>query len=238
MNRRIARPLVPAIAAALVALLLTLPGQPATAQPERADGAAAATSHAGHHTHLLPFVTRKELELRNEMRRLWEDHVVWTRMAIVSFAADLPDFDHAAQRLLRNQDDIGDAIAPYYGRSAGDQLTALLREHILIAVDVLVAAKAGDEAALADALAEWDRNAVDIATFLHNANPRNWPQAEMEAMMREHLDLTTQEAVARLTGDFDADIAAYDAIHAQALEMADMLSIGIVRQFPLRFLPG
>jgi hypothetical protein len=54
-------------------------------------------------------------------------------------------------------------------------------------------------------------------------------------MMREHLKLTTNEAVARLTGDWAADVAAYDAIHRQGLHMADMLSSGLVKQFPRRF---
>jgi hypothetical protein len=57
----------------------------------------------------------------------------------------------------------------------------------------------------------------------------------MKAMMREHLKLTTDEAVARLQGNWAADVAAYDAIHRQALHMADMLSSGIVKQFPRRF---
>jgi hypothetical protein len=54
-------------------------------------------------------------------------------------------------------------------------------------------------------------------------------------MMREHLDLTLQEASARLNGDWAADIAAYDQIHLQALHMADMLSDGIVSHFPKSF---
>lgn len=240
MNRRFTRPWIPALAAAAIAATLFVPpGQPATAQ-EQASGqpavAAGPTAHeaAGRGAVIFP----RELEFRSEMRRLWEDHIVWTRMAIVSFAADLPDFSATAERLLRNQDDIGDAIEPFYGRAAGDQLAALLREHILIAVDVLAAAKAGDQPALAEALARWDANAVDIATFLDAANPDNWPLDEMVAMMREHLDLTTQEAVARLNGDSAADIAAYDAVHVQALAMADMLSTGIIAQFPHRFRPG
>jgi hypothetical protein len=180
-------------------------------------------------------VTAKQLALRNDMRQLWEDHIVWTRMVIVSFAADLPDLNPAIVRLLQNQGDIGDAIKPFYGDAAGNQLTALLRDHIIIAADVLAAAKAGDTEALTGALDRWYANGEDIADFLAAANPASWPQSEMRAMMREHLDLTTQEAVARLTGDWEADIAAYDEIHLQILEMADMLSTGIISDFPRRF---
>jgi uncharacterized membrane protein YphA (DoxX/SURF4 family) len=177
-------------------------------------------------------VSAGELAFRSDMRALWEEHIVWTRQVIVSFAAGLPDLDPAVQRLLANQADIGDAIEPFYGEAAGERLTALLREHILVAADVLAAAKAGDGAALADAQSRWYANGNDIAVFLSAANSRHWPLDEMRAMMRAHLDLTTTEAVARLTGEWDADIAAYDEVHRQALRMADMLSGGIVRQFP------
>jgi hypothetical protein len=57
----------------------------------------------------------------------------------------------------------------------------------------------------------------------------------MKAMLHDHLRLTTDEVLARLQADWDADVAAYDAIHLQALGMADMLSEGIVKQFPSRF---
>src|SRR5215207_4501033 len=169
------------------------------------------------------------------MRKLWEDHITWTRMVIISMFADLPDQGPTVQRLLQNQDDIGDAIKPFYGDAAGEQLSALLRDHILIAAEILQAAKTGDTSALNDAIERWYANADDIAEFLHAANPENWPLEEMKSMMREHLDLTLQEAVAYLNGDHAASIAAYDQIHLQALEMADMLSEGIIRQFPMKF---
>jgi hypothetical protein len=182
-------------------------------------------------------ISASELALRNEMRKLWEDHVTWTRMVIVSVAADLPDRQAAVGRLLANQDDLGDAIKPYYGDAAGERLSELLREHIVIAADVLAAAKAGDSDALNAALERWYDNGNEIAAFLNAANPRSWPLEEMRAMLREHLDLTTNEAVARLGGDWDADVRAYDRAHEQVLGMADMLSEGIVDQFPGRFRP-
>jgi hypothetical protein len=172
------------------------------------------------------------------MRKLWEDHITWTRLVIVSkltIATDLPDLGPTVNRLLQNQVDIGNAIAPFYGAAAGQALTALLTDHILIAAEILTAAKANDQPALQDAIARWEDNGRDIAAFLNAANPRNWPLAEMEAMMQDHLDLTFQEAVARLSGNYAADIAAYEEIHEQILHMADMLSDGIIRQFPQKF---
>jgi hypothetical protein len=180
-------------------------------------------------------VTQKQLAFRNDMRKLWEDHVTWTRLAIISLTTDSPDTNATVGRLLRNQDDIGGAVAPFYGDAAGDRLTRLLRDHILIAADLVVAAKAGDQAAVTEAQSRWTANADDIASFLAGANPRFWKLDEMKAMLHEHLRLTTDEALARLQGNWEADVAAYDEIHVQALGMADMLSTGIIRQFPQRF---
>ncbi len=196
------------------------------------------TTHADHHTHVVQssaVVTRKELALRGDMRKLWEDHVTWTRLAVISLVAGTPDTQATVGRLLQNQDDIGNALKPFYGRAAGDAVTAELKKHILIAADVIAAAKAGDQAKLADAQARWEQNAGDIATLLSKANPRNWKRAAVLSMLDEHLRLTTQEAVARLHGDWAGDVAAYDRVHAHALMMADTLSTGLVRQFPKRF---
>lgn len=180
-------------------------------------------------------MSQQEFALRTQLRKLWEDHITWTRMVIVDFAAGLPDLTSAEQRLLRNQVDIGNAIKPYYGAAAGNALTKLLRTHILEAVPVLTYAKSGDKAKLTQALDAWDANANQIARFLTKANPGNWPLALTTKMMKDHLTLTTQEAVARLTGKWAADIAAYDKVHTEILEMSDMLSSGLVKQFPSRF---
>jgi hypothetical protein len=169
------------------------------------------------------------------MRKLWEDHITWTRLYIVSAAAGLPDAQPTAQRLLQNQVDIGNAIKPFYGEAAGARLTALLRSHILIAADLVTAAKAGNTASVQAASARWDSNAVAIADFLSGANPHSWPQATMRAEMRHHLELTLHEAQARLKADWAADIAAYDAIHQHILGLADVLSAGVIKQFPAQF---
>jgi hypothetical protein len=171
----------------------------------------------------------------DEMRKLWEDHITWTRLVIIGVFEDLPDLNESVQRLLQNQVDIGNAIKPFYGEKAGNQLTALLTDHILIAAEILQAAKNNDTVALNDAIERWYANADDIAEFLNSLNPENWPLEEMRAMMREHLDLTLQEAVSYLNGDYAGSIDFYDQVHIQALEMADMLSEGIIRQFPQKF---
>jgi hypothetical protein len=137
-----------------------------------------------------------------------------------------------AKRLLQNQTDIGNAVKPFYGDAAGDKLTSLLKDHILIAVEIIDAAKKGDAAKQDAAVKRWQANADDIAVFLSGANPANWAAAEMKAMMREHLDLTAAELVTHLQKDWAADVAAYDKVETQILKMADMLTAGIAKQFP------
>ena len=181
-----------------------------------------------------PSITTKEFALRNEMCKLWDDHVTWTRVAIISLVSGSPDTNASVTRLLRDQTDIGNAIKPFCGPAAGSQLTGLLREHITIAADLIAAAKVGDNAKLAETQAAW-QNGDRIAVFLNGANPQAWKLDDLKAMFRDHLRLTTQEAVAGLQGKRAADVRAYDQIHVQILAMADMLSAGIVQQFPQHF---
>jgi hypothetical protein len=178
---------------------------------------------------------RAMLAFQDQMRKLWEDHIVWTRQFIISAAHGLPDIDPTTQRLLANQVDIGNAFRRFYGDAVANQLTQLLTDHILIAAQIVTAAKAGDSATVAAASARWTANADEIAALWNRINPRAWPLAMMQDHMHRHLALTLDEAVLRLGGNFAGDIAKYDEVHAAILEMADMLSLGIIQQFPKKF---
>jgi hypothetical protein len=191
------------------------PGQEKSAKPSMSHNDAAAT-------------------LKQDMRKLWTDHVVWTRDYIMAAVGDQPDAQAAAGRLMKNQEDIGKAVATFYGAAAGQQLTTLLKQHISIAVDLIKAAKAGDKAAQQQADGKWQQNAVEIADFLSKANP-NWPRATLVDMMKKHLATTTDEVVARLTKNWDGDVRAFDAVYDHILHMSDALSDGIVKQFPAKF---
>jgi hypothetical protein len=176
----------------------------------------------------------KALSLTLALRRLWADHVIWTREYVVAAIAGAPDADAVAGRLLKNQEDIGNAVVPFYGEAAGSRLTELLKEHITIAVDLIAAAKSGDQAKLSEADAAWDRNAASIASFLANANP-NWPEKDVADLLSQHLALTKNEAVARLESRWEDDIEAFDQIFTEILTVADVLAAGIVKQFPKKF---
>lgn len=180
-------------------------------------------------------ISEKQVMFERDMRKLWEDHVTWTRLYIVETAAELEGADESAARLMKNQEDIGDAVKAYYGNDAGTKLTELLKVHIEGAVAVLDAAKAGDETALEAAKISWYANGDEIATFLSEANPQNWPLEDMKEGMKMHLDLTLDEAVAQLEGKYSDAVAAYDEVHDHILGLADLLSSGIIKQFPEKF---
>ena len=178
--------------------------------------------------------TASAATLRQDMRKLWTDHVVWTRDYIIAAIGDQPEAQAAATRLMKHPDDIGAASARIYTPAAGQQLTTLLKEHISIAVDLIKAAKAGNKSAQQAADAKWQQNAVAIADFLSKANP-HWPRATLVDLMKAHLSTTTNEVVARLNKDWEGDVRAFDAVYEHILMMSDALTDGIVKQFPEKF---
>jgi hypothetical protein len=179
-------------------------------------------------------VTKATCDLRTNEKRLWIDHVLWTRSFIVSDLASLPDKEAVLQRLLKNQDDIGNSIKPYYGEEAGNKLAKLLREHIEIAGKVVASAKANNKADLEKYNKLWYANADEIAKFLSTANP-NWSESELKDMLYKHLEFITAQVVARLKNDWKADIVAFDKGEDHMIMFAEILSNGIIKQFPDKF---
>lgn len=180
-------------------------------------------------------VSAKALAFHDAMRGLWQVHGTWTERAIVDFVGGLPDTNLVVKRLLQNQVDIGNAVKPFYGRKGGAELTTLLKAHISDAVAVLAAAKSGDASATAKAEAAFFANGNQVAAFLHSANPRHWTLGAMRTMMRVHLNQVIALAVDQLKGQYKAAIGEYDVYIGHILDMADMLSTGIMQQFPARF---
>jgi hypothetical protein len=182
-----------------------------------------------------PSTSARAVAFHDDMRALWEAHGTWTERAIVDFVGGLPDTNLVVARLLHNQVDIGNAVKPYYGAAAGNKLAALLRAHINAAVGVLAAAKSGDAHAVATAKAKFFANGNQVAAFLHAANPKHWALSDMRTMMRIHLNQVIALAVDQLDGHYAAAIRLYGVYIDHIISMADMLSTGIVQQFPSRF---
>jgi hypothetical protein len=175
-------------------------------------------------------VPSKEVALQQGMRKLWTDHVVWTRLYIISAVSKSEDLSAVTARLLKNQEDIGNALIPFYGKDAAAGLTKLLKEHILIGAVLVQAAITNDKDAEKKADQKWHDNAIAIADFLSKANSY-WPRQDLVNMLNRHLELTAQEATYRIQKQWEKDISTFDQIVNQILEMADTLSAGISNQF-------
>ncbi|MHA6532074.1 acetylglutamate kinase [Paenibacillus sp. BAC0078] len=179
-------------------------------------------------------LSRAQVDYMNHMRSLWEQHVAWTRMAILSIVFDLPDTDVVVARLLQNGPDMGEALKPFYGEAAAQTYSNLIKEHLVIAVDLVKAAKAGDQQAAAVAEKKWYANADQIVEFLSRINPY-FPKEQFRKMFYSHLALTKAEAVSLLNKDYKLSVQLYDRIEKEALIMADMISTAIINQFPQMF---
>lgn len=170
-------------------------------------------------------------DLMNYMHILWEQHVFWTRMAVMGLVHNLPETDFILQRLLRNPADFANVLEHFYGEESAQTFAQLFTDHLTIAAQLVKDAMSGDTQAFAATEKSWYDNADQIAEFLSSINP-NWNEDDWSAMLQEHLDLLKQNISDMISGNYEASINGFDDIEQQALEMADDMAEGITMQFP------
>lgn len=177
----------------------------------------------------------KVQQLNSAMKDLWNAHMYWTLITVDAFYNDPKGLGAKLDRLLQNQKDIGNAIVPYYGKEAGDKLAQLLTEHIQLAVLVLKAAKDGDNNALDKAVKDWYANAKEIGSFLASANPKNWTAKETQGALEMHITHTIAYSVSILKGNYTQSFGGFEEALHHMVHLADILTEGIVKQFPEKF---
>ena len=167
-------------------------------------------------------------ELRDILRKLWSDHVLWTRAFILSTAFDLGDLSAVTNELLRNPAHFADVLKPIYGEENAKAFETLLKDHLMIAAQLVGAFKKGDIAAAEAEHKKWYANADAIANALPQINP-NWDMATWQKLLYDHLNMTENEAAQILGGKFEESIRQYNQIEDEALKMADTMANGILQ---------
>ena len=222
------RKFIPTIAT--VMLVIACFGQLLTVQPAVAQPAGDNSINSANE----PAVRNRISKLRYHdlWRKLWEDHITWTRIVILGILDDVPGTPEFTTRLLQNPNDMADALRRFYGDDA-DELGTLITDHLTIAAQILQAIHDGQPTG--NLITQWYANADDIATKMSQMNPNFWPFDEADMMWREHLDATVAEVLAHHNGQYQAEVEAYDLVHDLALDMADFFSDGVMQQFPRMF---
>jgi len=134
---------------------------------------------------------------------------------------------------MKNQEDIGQLLAPFYGKDDAETFTKLLKTHIMLAGDIITAIK--DSKSTVALETAWNTNAEEIATFLDSLDPDNWPKETVLAVLKKHLACTLDEVNAIAKKDWVAGIAAYDACSLVIAQLAYAVATGIVDKFPEAF---
>ncbi len=185
-------------------------------------------------SHSTTTMNETTLSLKANMRKLWADHAIWTRQYAVSALDEAPDMVAAKERLLKTPDNIGNSFVPYYGEGTGRKLAELLRKHVLLGVDLIEFAKAGDQKGFETQDSKWTVNADEIAGFLSQTNP-HWTKDDMFDLFHQHLTLTKKQVEARLDKRWNDDVAAFDDVFTEINTVADTISQGIMKHFPDKF---
>lgn len=158
---------------------------------------------------------------KSSSRKLWSEHVYYTRNALISIIASLNDVPNITARLMKNQEDIGELIRPYYYDEDVDQLIILLKEHIALAANYI--SGEGSEIIAED---QWRDNAAAIVSLMESMNPYDWAATDMQPLWTMHINHLIAQNTARRNSDWVSDITASDENYMTALEIADKFAAG------------
>lgn len=168
------------------------------------------------------------------MNIAWIEHILWTRLLLISIAENLNDLDSTRNRLLQNPKKIADIFRIYYGDKIGSEIQDLLTEHLQIGEKLIVALKNNNQTLARTLNDEWYKNADKMADAFSSINPF-YPKEQIRKMLYDHLKFTSDEVSARLKKDYVVDIKAYDMVQKEILNMSYFFVHGIVNQFPNMF---
>lgn len=189
----------------------------------------------GQQIYIYPrWMSINQVNLLTQMNLVWLEHILWTRLFLISVAESLADLEPTKARLLQNPKDVANVFRRYYGNNVANTIEKLITEHLVIGGDLIVALKNGNQQLAQELNTKWYKNADEIAEAFSSINPF-YPKEEVRQMFYEHLRLTTAEVAARLKKDYAADIKAYDAVQTEILKMSQFFVNRIVRQFPNLF---
>ncbi len=174
-------------------------------------------------------ITKFKINLINE----WNRHINYTRDAIISVLHNVGDTNLILPELMKNQENIGNIIAPYYGQSNAIALATLLKTHISLAAQLIQEVK--NHQPTDETNAKWKQNAKDIAILLAHLDPYYWPADVTTKLFDMHLDHTLHDIYMQERKDWGADLADFDAIQKSAIDMADYIATAIIHKFPEHF---
>ena len=178
------------------------------------------------------FANYGQMNLMNELRKLWTEHMFWTRLFLISMLSGLSDLEVTTNRLLRNPTDFAKVLEVFYGKQKAETFRSMLEDHLKIAAAIVDNSMKGNGKAVEQYSRLWYSNADRIAAFLASINPC-WSEEEWKSLLYEHLKMTGDELAARMNGDFVEDGKIFDMIENQGLAMADVMAAGMINQFDI-----
>jgi len=168
----------------------------------------------------------KIAELYAKSNQLWNEHICYTRNAIISLLNGTKDLDAVSDRLMKNQEDIAELLYPYYDRNDVDAYTAVLKEHVVLAVSLVNKIKTGEDTT--EATKAWYDNGDKMLTWMENENSYYWSRIVTQPLWNDHLKWTIDEATNRVKEDWVADIETFDNNRYCMGKWAELYATGIV----------
>jgi len=190
-------------------------------------------------------INESTLTFRMDSRTIWTKFALGLVNLSVARQGKLDSAGQVEGRLIKAASSIGDFFVPYYGMTAGYKIGALLAAYARIGIDTIHTVQNGKD--LNQFRTLWISPINELADYLNELNPSNFPKELLVDMFTNLAAYWTDNIKARFASDESADAISLDNISKLVItgipnhinrgytSLADVLSRGVIAQFPLSF---
>lgn len=185
------------------------------------------------------------LVFRMDSRSAWAKYAWSLLNYAISMNSSLPGTPQVESRLLRAGAALGNFIVPYYGITAGNTFGDKLAAIAKVGTQVVDAVK--DRRSLDKFDKIWEELIEDLAVFLNELNPSQWPKILIIEMFTNLVNSWTKAILSRYSEDWNENEEAINNLEKLVVSgianhvnkgfssIADIFSRGIIAQFPGSF---
>ena len=165
---------------------------------------------------------------KEAMRKLFSERSMWIKTFVEDNLQGQTDRSHIYNRLLKNQNDIGNYIGAHIKNpNTAVELTRLLKEHVSKITSMINQIQTQNKNYIEEAVENVEQNSQEFAKFLASHGEEYLPYDSIKQLFDKQNKLIYKMATHHFLSEHKKEVDSYDKFYDVMLKLSDTLHAGL-----------